>query len=56
MIEIRGLTKVYGPTTAVADLTVTVHPGVVRSPTCGRSRPPTASAADGSTRSSTWSA
>ena len=29
MIEIRDLTKVYGPTTAVADLTVTVHPGRV---------------------------
>ncbi|PRY48984.1 ABC-2 type transport system ATP-binding protein [Geodermatophilus tzadiensis] len=29
MIEIRGLTKVYGRTTAVDDLTVTVRPGVV---------------------------
>ena len=29
MIEIRNLTKVYGPTTAVDDLTVTVRPGVV---------------------------
>jgi ABC-2 type transport system ATP-binding protein len=29
MIEIRGLTKTYGATTAVDDLTVTVHPGRV---------------------------
>ncbi len=29
MIEIRNLTKVFGPTTAVDDLTVTVHPGRV---------------------------
>ena len=29
MIEIRNLTKVYGGTTAVDDLTVTVRPGVV---------------------------
>ncbi len=29
MIEIRGLTKTYGGTTAVDDLTVTVRPGVV---------------------------
>ncbi|MGR7026045.1 ATP-binding cassette domain-containing protein [Geodermatophilus sp. URMC 62] len=29
MIEIRNLTKVYGPTRAVDDLTVTVHPGMV---------------------------
>jgi len=29
MIEIRNLTKVYGHTTAVDDLTVTVRPGVV---------------------------
>jgi ABC-2 type transport system ATP-binding protein len=29
MIEIRNLTKVYGRTTAVDDLTVTVRPGVV---------------------------
>jgi ABC-2 type transport system ATP-binding protein len=29
MIEIRHLTKAYGPTVAVDDLTVTVHPGLV---------------------------
>jgi ABC-2 type transport system ATP-binding protein len=29
MIEIRELTKTYGPTTAVSDLTFTVRPGVV---------------------------
>ena len=29
MIEIRNLTKSYGHTTAVDDLTVTVRPGVV---------------------------
>jgi ABC-2 type transport system ATP-binding protein len=29
MIEVRGLTKVYGPTKAVDDLTFTVRPGVV---------------------------
>jgi len=29
MIEIRGLTKVYGSTTAVDDLSVTVRPGRV---------------------------
>jgi len=29
MIEIRGLTKLYGKTTAVRDLTFTVRPGVV---------------------------
>jgi ABC-2 type transport system ATP-binding protein len=29
MIEIRELTKTYGPTTAVCDLTFTVRPGVV---------------------------
>jgi ABC-2 type transport system ATP-binding protein len=29
VIEVRGLTKVYGGTTAVDDLTVTVRPGVV---------------------------
>jgi ABC-2 type transport system ATP-binding protein len=29
MIEIRGLTKRYGPTTAVSDLTFTVRPGAV---------------------------
>lgn len=29
MIELRSLTKVYGPTRAVDDLTVTVNPGVV---------------------------
>jgi ABC-2 type transport system ATP-binding protein len=29
MIEIRSLTKTYGPTTAVDDLTVTIRPGLV---------------------------
>ncbi|MGG7103230.1 ABC transporter ATP-binding protein [Rhodococcus sp. 24CO] len=29
MIELRGLTKVYGPTKAVDDLTFTVRPGIV---------------------------
>jgi ABC-2 type transport system ATP-binding protein len=29
MIELRALTKTYGPTTAVSDLTFTVRPGVV---------------------------
>jgi ABC-2 type transport system ATP-binding protein len=29
VIEIRNLTKVYGHTTAVDDLTLTIHPGVV---------------------------
>src|SRR5262249_33330593 len=29
MIELRGLTKRYGRTTAVADLTFTVRPGIV---------------------------
>jgi ABC-2 type transport system ATP-binding protein len=29
VIEVRGLTKTYGSTTAVDDLTVTVRPGVV---------------------------
>src|ERR1700704_3086965 len=29
MIELRGLTKVYGPTKAVDDLTFTVKPGIV---------------------------
>ena len=29
MIEIRDLTKTYGSTTAVDDLTVTIHPGRV---------------------------
>ena len=29
MIEIRALTKRYGPTTAVSDLTFTVRPGMV---------------------------
>src|SRR5678815_4247865 len=29
MIELRGLTKVYGPTKAVDDLSFTVSPGIV---------------------------
>ena len=29
MIELRGLTKVYGPTKAVDDLSFTVKPGIV---------------------------
>ena len=29
MIELRALTKTYGPTTAVSDLTFTIRPGVV---------------------------
>lgn len=29
MIELRGLTKIYGPTKAVDDLTFTVRPGIV---------------------------
>jgi hypothetical protein len=30
MIEIRALTKTYGPATAASDLTFTVRPGVVK--------------------------